>query len=110
MTVAEDGDVLVGVVQPEGDEVNGLWVAPEAQGRGVGTALLHHAERQIMATGHNRAWLTCSGFNPRAAQFYLSRGYLEVGRTTKDREGNLMEVILTFERQLLPDEGIKPGA
>ena len=35
MTVAEDGGVLLGLVQPEGDEVNGLWVAPEAQGRGV---------------------------------------------------------------------------
>lgn len=103
MTVAEETGILLGVVQPKDDEVNGLWVAPEAQGRGVGTALLHHAERQIVAMGHRRAWLTCSGFNPRAAQFYLSRGYVEVGRTTKDREGNLVEEILTFERQFTAD-------
>jgi [ribosomal protein S18]-alanine N-acetyltransferase len=102
MTVAEDGGVLLGVVQPMGDEVNGLWVAPEAQGRGVGTALLRHAERQIAAAGHGRAWLTCSGFNPGAARFYLARGYREVGRGAKDRGGGLVEEVLTFERRLAP--------
>lgn len=103
MTVAEDGATLLGVVQPEGDEINGLWVASEAQGRGVGTTLLRHAERQIMAAGHKRAWLTCSGFNPWAAKFYLSRGYLEIERTRKDRGGELVEEVLTFERRLTPD-------
>lgn len=110
MTVAEDGSALLGVVQPEGDEVNGLWVAPEAQGQGVGTALLRHAERQIAAAGHERAWLTCSGFNPRAARFYRARGYLETGRIAKDRGGELVEEILTFERRLAPDEATEPGA
>jgi GNAT superfamily N-acetyltransferase len=100
MTVAEDGGVLLGLVQPEGDEVNGLWVAPEAQGRGVGTALLRHAERLIAAAGHARAWLTCSGFNPGAARFYLARGYREIARTTKDRGGGIVEEVLTFERRL----------
>jgi hypothetical protein len=36
MTVAEDGGVPLGVVQPMGDEVNGLWVDPAAQVRGSG--------------------------------------------------------------------------
>lgn len=100
MTVAEDDGVLLGLVQPEGAEVNGLWVAPEAQGRGVGTALLRHAERQIAAAGHERAWLTCSGFNPGAARFYRARGYQEVRRAAKDRGAGLVEEILTFERRL----------
>jgi GNAT superfamily N-acetyltransferase len=100
MTVAEDGGVLLGLVQPEDDEVNGLWVVPEAQGRGVGTALLRHAEQQIIAAGHRRAWLTCSAFNPGAARFYVARGYREVGRATKDRGGGIVEVLLTFERWL----------
>jgi GNAT superfamily N-acetyltransferase len=95
--------VLLGVVQPESDEVNGLWVAPEAQGRGVGTALLRHAERLIAAAGYKRAWLTCSGFNPGAARFYLARGYQEVSRTTKDRGEGLVEELLTFERWLVPN-------
>ena len=109
MTVAEEGGVLLGVVQPEHDEVNGLWVAPEAQGRGVGTALLRHAERQIAAAGHARAWLTCSGFNPGAARFYLARGYRQVGHATKDRGGGLVEELLTFERQLAPHQKTEHG-
>ena len=59
MTVA-DG-VLLGLVQPMKDEVNGLWVDPAAQGHGVGTALLRRAEAEIAAAGYRRVWLTCSG-------------------------------------------------
>ena len=58
MTVAEEDGVLLGVVQPMHDEVNGLWVEPFAQGRGVGSALLRHAEQQIAAAGFGRVWLT----------------------------------------------------
>jgi GNAT superfamily N-acetyltransferase len=110
MTVAEDGGVLLGVVQPMGDEVNGLWVDPAAQGRGLGTALLRHAERQIAAAGHGRAWLTCSGFNRGAVRFYLARGYREVGRETKDRGGGVVEELLTFERRLPPAGQAEPSA
>jgi hypothetical protein len=76
----------------------------------VGTALLRHAERLIAAAGHGRAWLTCSGFNPGAARFYLSRGYREVDRATKDRGGRLVEELLTFERRLAPLREIEGGA
>ena len=99
MSVAEDAGVLLGVVQPMDDEVNGLWVGPAAQGRGVGTLLLRHAEGQIAAAGHNRAWLTCSGFNPRGCRFYPARGYQEVGRQTKERAGGIVEEIRTYERR-----------
>ena len=70
MTVADLDGTPTGLVQPAEDEVNGLWVLPDAQGNGVGSALLLEAERQIAAAGHERAWLTCSGFNPRALAFY----------------------------------------
>jgi ribosomal-protein-alanine N-acetyltransferase len=105
MTVAEERQRLLGVVQPDADEVNGLWVDPESQRQGVGTALLQFAERWIVANGHLRAWLTCSGFNPDAARFYLARGYRETGRTIKDRGEGLVEEILTFERRLTPCTG-----
>lgn len=99
MFVAETDDTLLGVVQPMDDEVNGLWVDPPAQGRGVGTLLLRHAERLIAVSGLSKSWLTCSGYNPRGCRFYLSRGYLETGRQTKERVGGVMEVIHSFEHQ-----------
>ena len=76
----------------------------------MGTALLRHAERLIAAAGHARVWLTCSGFNPGAARFYLARGYREVGRTTKERGEGLVEDLLTFERRLTPHPEADPGA
>ena len=99
MTVAEVGGVVLGVVQPMRDEINGLWVDPAAQGRGVGTALLRHGEGAIAAAGYGRAWLSCSGFNPKAQRFYLARGYREAGRETMERAGGVLEVMLTYDRQ-----------
>ena len=110
MTVAEGGGVLLGVVQPAGDEVNGLWVDSEAQGRGVGTVLLRHAEAAIAAAGHGRAWLTCSGFNPRGCRFYLARGYHEVGREAKARAGGVVEEMRTYARPLPPRADAEPHA
>jgi ribosomal protein S18 acetylase RimI-like enzyme len=104
MTVAEAGGVVLGLVQPMHDEINGLWVDPAAQGRGVGTALLRHAEAQIAAVGHGRAWLSCSGFNLQAQRFYLARGYQLVRSETKERAGGVREEMLIYERRLLrPD-------
>src|SRR5262249_1700300 len=75
MTLAEADGVVLGVVQPMKDEINGLWVDPAAQRRGIGTALLLHGEAEIASAGYGRAWLSCSAFNPKAMRFYLARRY-----------------------------------
>lgn len=100
MVVADLDGTPVGLVQPSADEVNGLWVVPEAQGKGVGTALLLEAERQISAAGYDRAWLTCSGFNPRALAFYLRRGYSETRRQSEELEPGLVDNTIILERSL----------
>lgn len=109
MSVAEDG-VPLGVVQPMGDEVNGLWVDPPAQGRGVGTLLLRHAEGLIAVAGYERSWLTCSGFNPQGCRFYLARGYREIGRRPTERAGGVVEEVRTYELQLSRFAGDGSGA
>jgi [ribosomal protein S18]-alanine N-acetyltransferase len=105
MTVAEDDGLLLGLVQPMSDEINGLWVEPAAQGRGIGSALLEHGEREIAAAGYGRAWLSCSGFNVNAQRFYLARGYREVRRETKVRTGGVVEEIVIYERPLEKGKG-----
>jgi [ribosomal protein S18]-alanine N-acetyltransferase len=102
MTVAIVEGVVLGLVQPMKDEINGLWVDPAAQGRGIGTALLVFGEAEIASAGYERAWLSCSGFNQKAKRFYLARGYRQVGSETKERAGGIREEMLVYERRVLP--------
>ncbi len=58
--------------------VRWIAVATQARGRGVGTALMRHAEAHIFRTGPN-VFLTVSDFNRRAQAFYRTLGYKNVG-------------------------------
>lgn len=100
MIVAEAAGVPVGLAQPAADEVNGLWVDPDWQGRGIGTTLLRAAEERILAQGHRRPWLTCSGFNPRAAAFYRARGYAVERREHHTHPTGVTEELLIFVRRV----------
>lgn len=80
MWVLEEDGAVVGLMQPKGDEINGLWIHPRWQGTGAGTLLLRTAEDLIERDGHQVAWLTCSGFNDSALAFYQRRGYKETRR------------------------------
>lgn len=80
MIVLEEDGVISGLVQPKDDEINGLWVHPARQGTGAGTLLLETGEEIIRNAGYRIAWLTCSGFNSGALDFYRRRGYVETRR------------------------------
>jgi [ribosomal protein S18]-alanine N-acetyltransferase len=108
MTVAEAGGIVLGLVQPMNDEINGLWVDPAAQGRGIGSMLLAHGEAEIAAAGYWRAWLSCSGFNPKALHFYRTRGYCPVRVEMKFRAGGVREEMWIYERRLSP-AAAEPG-
>jgi ribosomal protein S18 acetylase RimI-like enzyme len=54
-----------------------IAVAPEARGRGVGSALLKFAERQFEGARH--LFLCVSSFNTRARALYERHGYRAVG-------------------------------
>ena len=83
MWVLKEGGALIGLVQPRGDEINGLWVHPDRQSTGAGTLLLQAGEEIIRRGGHQRAWLTCSGFNGSALAFYRRCGDQETQRTAR---------------------------
>lgn len=75
MFVLEHEGELAGLMQPTVDEIDGLWVHPAFQGQGIGTRLLQHGEDVIRGRGFARSWLTVSGYNARALEFYRHRGY-----------------------------------
>jgi len=103
MLVALVGDIPVGLVQPSQDEVNGLWVAPTHQRQGLGAQLLHAGEDVIRAKGFDRAWLTCSAFNPNALGFYRAHGYTEASRSTELLPCGTPSETLVLDRSLARD-------
>ncbi|MCB1358882.1 MAG: GNAT family N-acetyltransferase [Maritimibacter sp.] len=80
--VAEADGVLLGFIGLIGDFVGGLFVAPEAQGQGIGRRLLDHAKAR-----HGRLELEVYTGNPGALRFYLSQGFREISRRPQDSEG-----------------------
>jgi ribosomal protein S18 acetylase RimI-like enzyme len=103
MLVLEEDGVLLGLVQPKENEINGLWVAPQAAGRGAGTLLLRAGEEVIRRAGHRTVWLTCSGFNLAAFSFYQRRGYVETRRDRELHASGVEVENVRMERLLDPD-------
>lgn len=60
--------------------MDGLFVAPQARGRGVGTALLDAIAQEARARGYREVRLDVVEENLRARQLYERLGYRAVGR------------------------------
>jgi GNAT superfamily N-acetyltransferase len=57
-------------------EVDELFVVPEARGKGTGSALLRHAERELQQLGVVRLQLQLAVENKRGRAFYIVHGYM----------------------------------
>ena len=79
--VAVEG-AAIGWVEVDRDRVAALYVLPCCSCRGVGSALLAHAETAIRHSGYAMVRLESS---PNALDFYLRRGYVQRG--LPDAEG-----------------------
>lgn len=64
-----------------GSELVRLYVQPQAQGAGIGRALLQAAERCASRAGTAGVWLTAWEHNARALAFYKRQRYEDVGHT-----------------------------
>lgn len=80
-------------------ELNRLYVQERFTGSGVGTALLHEAERFAADEGAVVLWLTGWSGNHRALAFYRRRRYAELGATSYVFQGEEYENRL-FAREL----------
>lgn len=79
--VAMTGDTVIGFIARHESEIYALYVLPDAQDKGVGTALLKDAMASC-----DRLALWSYDANGRASHFYALRGFAEVDRT--DGSGN----------------------
>jgi ribosomal protein S18 acetylase RimI-like enzyme len=77
-TVAVAGGRVVGFVMLHGEEVEQVYVAREARGRGAADALLARGE-QDAARRAPVAWLAVAAGNARARRFYERNGWTDAG-------------------------------
>lgn len=87
----EDGRPA-GVMLLEGDDLNWLFIHPEAQGRGIGTALLELAKAE--RPGGLALWVF--EMNVAAQRFYEQHGFVEVRRTDGDNEEGAPDIRYTW--------------
>lgn len=86
--VAEQGDRLVGllVLRPAEDylTLENVAGAPESQGLGVGSRLLHLADEQARLQGLRQVRLYTNEAMSENLAYYPARGYRETHRATQD--------------------------
>lgn len=83
LRVAVDADDMpLGFITHEAGEIHMLFVSPDAQGQGVGTALLEH-----VAQDQPELRLDVNEQNPSALAFYTGKGFRQVGRSELDGQG-----------------------
>lgn len=81
--VAVQGDgLLVGFIAQDAGEIYMLFVAPHAQGSGVGSALLGD-----VADEYAELRVDVNEQNPTARAFYTAKGFVQVGRSDTDGQG-----------------------
>ena len=76
----EDGTVLgFAIADATTRSVWALFVSPDAEGRGIGRALLNEVTAWLFARGSEPVWLTTAPAT-RAERFYREAGWRETGR------------------------------
>ena len=88
--------------------LNTVAVLRAYQARGVGTALLDHAEAQAAERGFRACSLTVEIDNARACDLYQRRGY-RILETTRVRLGSLGPGVLVLQRMVKPLPGKRPA-
>lgn len=92
--VWQDGDSgVMGFIGLNGEHIEGLFVLPAAQSRGIGKALLDRANEV-----RSRLTLCVYRKNPRAAAFYLREGFRFVGEGVDENTGEA-EYRMIWERR-----------
>jgi ribosomal-protein-alanine N-acetyltransferase len=68
------------------DYISDLWVSPDTQGRGVGSAILNELMDRMRAEGLKRAQIEVAQANLRALDLYIRQGFRETWRGVKMSE------------------------
>lgn len=93
VTVAVKGLAVVGFIAQDGAEVQAIYLCPDAQGQGIGRALMAAAQ-----SGSDRLTLYAHAANHTARRFYAAAGFEPTGFGASNDEG-LTEICYVWERR-----------
>lgn len=79
----DEAGVVQGFMGCHENRVEMLFISPESRGKGVGRALLHYAITDLAVNE-----VDVNEQNPQALGFYLHLGFVPIGRSEWDGEGN----------------------
>ncbi len=86
--VARDGNLVVGVCrvinQPDKNQLQALYILPEYQGKGIGTALWEEGLKFLDPNRDIEVWVAV--YNHRAIAFYHNLGFKETGEKDLDED------------------------
>ncbi len=99
-TVAEADGAILGFVTTRPGQVMGLYVDPDAWGRGLGRALIAAGRDRLLALGSRAATLWVLEGNTRAERFYRADGWLPDGTRQVVETWGLQLPEVRFARQL----------
>jgi GNAT superfamily N-acetyltransferase len=71
----------------------GMWVAPEARGRGVGGALVDAVARWARSVGFERTGLGVATTNIGVVAFYERKGFAVLGEPVPMHEGSSLQML-----------------
>ena len=91
--VADAGGGASGFLSREGAGIDALYVAAADRGRGIGSALLGHAQGVAP-----RLVLRTFAANAPARAFYAARGFEEVGGTEGENDEGLPDIRMEWRR------------
>lgn len=95
MTVAAGSEGPLGFLARDGEEICSLYLAPSAQGQGIGRRLLNEAKAAC-----NRLWLFTFVANAGAQRFYLREGFRETARSDgSDNDENLPDITYVWQKE-----------
>jgi len=87
-------NTLERMVQPGVYQMDGIFVASEARGQGVGTALLLAIKSEARRTGAREIQLDVIDTNPRARALYEREGFCAVG----EEQTGVLRYLFSFDR------------
>ncbi|WP_303907723.1 GNAT family N-acetyltransferase [Thiohalomonas denitrificans] len=104
LVAEEDGGEIEAmcVVDTDRSELNALFVAPQATGKGLGKVLVASAEGVVLNAGHHRISLKAT---LNAVPFYEKLGFRRKGETMHSFSEGTELACIVMSKTLTPDKG-----